>query len=223
MAQPTDFNDLININLDDFVRGADVSHHNSNVNWSNLSQKIDFCYIKLSDGPQYIDGYAQTHASGAKAHGISIGFYHFARPEDSPNGDVDANAKQQAKRVLDCLSELNAMGITADLPLALDLENVGGGHPWDTNLDQENYMQWIKTFATEVFDPVINAKPVVLYSRTNYLRDHLPEDHSLSIDHPLWISRYNKDCDVLDPETAGWANWDIWQFTEQGLLLPDDP
>lgn len=218
---PSDYTDLVNVQLGDYYKGIDISHHNRSINWETLRNRIDFCYIKLSDGRQYIDDYASIHANGAKSINIPFGFYHFARPDEPEN--VIANANQQASRVLELLDTLKQNNIEPQLPFGLDLENVKnrtGEIIWDTSLNQESYLQWIHTFSEKVFDPIINPQDIVIYGNKAYLDNVLPDEHDLGR-FKLWVARYNQDCNVIEP-VKGWQAWDIWQFTEQGLILPDE-
>jgi lysozyme len=229
MAQAGDFSDLTNIDLGQVYRGVDISHYNKSVNWTTLSDKIDFCIIKLSDGKANADDYSQTHAQGAASVGKAFGFYHFARPESIGGESVEDNAKAQASFVMGLLTDLQSRGINAKLPLCLDLEDIPPraatatkpARPgWDTNLGSDGYLLWIKTFIAGIFDPVANPLKPALYGRQNYLDQHLPDGHGLGA-YPLWLSRYNADAANAVP-AAGWDDWDGWQFSETGLLLPDE-
>jgi hypothetical protein len=235
MAQISDFSDLSNIDLGQCYRGVDISHYNVSVNWANLSDKIDFCIIKLSDGKSNADAYSQTHAQGAASIGKAFGFYHFARPETSDGESVEDNAKAQAGFVMGLLSDLQSQGVNPKFPLCLDLENIPptparpatGNRPaqpakpgWDTNLGPDDYLLWINTFIAGVFDPVSNPLKLVIYGRQNYLDQHLPDGHGLGA-NPLWLARYDGDATKAIP-AAGWGDWDGWQFSETGILLPDE-
>src|SRR5688572_3599125 len=64
--------------------GIDVSHFQVNVNWAtvkNVGQK-DFAFIRATRGADFLDTEFEKNMdglTGAKAQGLMVGFYHFAR------------------------------------------------------------------------------------------------------------------------------------------------
>lgn len=68
------------------IKGCDVSHWNSIVNYANYA----FCIIKATEGVRFKDVKKDTHARNAKAFNCEIGFYHYARPELGNTPEAEA-------------------------------------------------------------------------------------------------------------------------------------
>ena len=77
--------------------GTDVSHYQQTVDWVKCrTNGIAFAYTKATEGTGYIDDTLVSHINGAKAQGIPIGLYHYARPDLHPN--ITAQVAPTAKR-----------------------------------------------------------------------------------------------------------------------------
>ena len=61
--------------------GIDVSRHQGVIDWSKVAQdkKIQFVYIKASEGTTYTDPQYARNIKGAKKNGFLVGSYHFLR------------------------------------------------------------------------------------------------------------------------------------------------
>ena len=63
--------------------GADISHYQVITDWKAFASKINFVYIKATEGSAagsaYVDPKMDSHFKGAKSQGLPRGFYHFAR------------------------------------------------------------------------------------------------------------------------------------------------
>lgn len=68
--------------------GIDLSHHNNlgENDWKILknNKKVDFVYIKATQGLSYKDPMRFTHAELAEKNGIAFGYYHFFEDNVSP-------------------------------------------------------------------------------------------------------------------------------------------
>lgn len=61
------------------VRGIDISRHQGAINWKKLgvSGKVDFVYIKATEGCDYVDPFYPANWRAAKKSAITRGVYHF--------------------------------------------------------------------------------------------------------------------------------------------------
>lgn len=59
------------------VQGFDVSHHQENINWKNITPKFQFVYLKATEGGDYKDPKFQENWLKAREHGFHVGAYHF--------------------------------------------------------------------------------------------------------------------------------------------------
>ena len=123
----------------------DISHWNGELDFAKIkSDGIDGIYIKCTDGVSFVDPMCLKYATGAKAQGIAVGYYHFAEPGIDPI--------TQAIFFKGRLSTLPQ----SDLMPVLDIEK-------DTTV---NVQDWINKF----YDAFV--EPLMLYSYQPYLDLH---------------------------------------------------
>lgn len=62
--------------------GIDVSHYQLSIDWAEIArkEKVAYVYIKATEGSNLTDDYYRKNLEGAKKQGISVGAYHFYRP-----------------------------------------------------------------------------------------------------------------------------------------------
>ncbi len=196
------------VNLPPLCRiGIDVSHDNDIPDWSAIKNAgVSFTYIKISEGVGSPDNAAGGHANAAQQGGLKIGYYHFGHPDTRNGGTVISDANAEADDALSRMADI----AKPDLPLVLDLED---SPPWDTPLSPNDYQEWINTFINRIQSN--SGSDVMLYSRKSYLDVKLPNEHNLG-KYKLWISYYSDtDSDkIICP--AGWTDWAMWQYCENG-------
>ena len=192
MNEPLNYTDIKNIDLNQFIKGIDLSHNNgaiTSVTWNIIKGLgIEFVYHKLTEGMHMSDPNCIPNIKIAKQAGFKIGYYHFCHPE------IDI-----IRQISNVKNNLSLVPI-ADLPLVLDYEE-SATSPQD-NLD---YIQaFIKAFPG-----------CIIYSTADFLNNHLPKNHGLT--QKLWIARYNFDYNSLKMPD-GWDDFKIWQFTSKGKI-----
>lgn len=150
------------------VHGIDVSHHQDVIDWTRVARaRVQFAYLKTSEGGDWRDQSFGTNLQGAKANGIAVGAYHFFT--------FCAPGSVQARNFL------SAAPVDATrLPPAVDLEYVGncGARP-----AREAFARELRAFL-HITEARYRAVPVLYTTRTffeNYLRD----DEFAR--YPLWI------------------------------------
>jgi GH25 family lysozyme M1 (1,4-beta-N-acetylmuramidase) len=183
------------------MNGIDCSHFQGHINFSEVLKndpKIDFIYIKATQGVGYTDPALQYNSSEAKKAGLKIGYYHYASINTQ---DVESDAKAEARYFVSIIEQRSI----PDLPLALDIEEN------KSNLSKEKVLLWIQTFFSELEN--IHRKDYILYSYTSFLNDNLPKIHNLG-NIRLWIAAYvNKPEPVLP---NGWRQYYMWQYSAKG-------
>jgi lysozyme len=188
-VQPTSFSDT------DSVRGIDVSHHNGDINWPGIaSAGIKFCYVKATEGSGVKDIRFHEYYDASKAARLLSGAYHFFRP------GVDAEA--QAETFLHVVPELTA----GDLPPALDVE-IDDGQTAHGILD--GVQQWL-----EAVENVLGHRPIIYTSRGFW--NAITAASARFSDYMLWVAHYTTASSPRLP--AGFSDYVIWQFTEQGRI-----
>src|ERR1700741_281919 len=185
------------------MKGIDVSHYNGTVDWSKVAanpEKIDFVYIKASEGVGYTDPTFTFNSSEAKKAGIKTGYYHFATLNT-------LNDVPDAKAEADYFVSVIKTAPAPDLPYALDIETNKVG------LDKAQVLEWITTFLAEMKSAGYGN--TLIYSYTPFLNANLPANHGLG-NIRLWIAAY-----VSAPAPAlpqGWSSYYIWQNSSKGTV-----
>jgi len=135
-----------------FVRGIDVSRWKGSISWQRVAQGgYRFTFAEATNGFMADPSFARNR-SGAKAAGLALGAFHFARPAGLTSRAVVANAISQAD-----LFVAVAQPQTGELAPVLDLERTGG-------LSPAALRAWTATWLNEVqlqvgIRPTIYASP----------------------------------------------------------------
>ncbi|WP_052947964.1 GH25 family lysozyme [Aneurinibacillus tyrosinisolvens] len=94
------------------IKGIDVSHWQGNIDWQKVAADgVQFVFIKATEGTTYFDPTFNEYAAGAKANGIHLGTYHYAKFSNV------AEAQAEVQYFLGKIA-----GISFDYPVVLDLE-----------------------------------------------------------------------------------------------------
>ncbi len=175
------------------VQGFDVSHHQGDIDWKQISPKrYQFVYLKATEGGDFQDRKFQHNWLAAREQGLRVGAYHFYRL--CRNGAVQAdNFIQTVPHKADALAPV------------IDLE-------YDSNCintyTKEQLLKEIQLMHDRL--KTHYGKPPIFYVSKNFyhlvLTDSFP--HTL-----LWI----RDYDGM-PELKDKRAWSFWQYSRQGKI-----
>ncbi|MHA7191139.1 GH25 family lysozyme [Arthrobacter sp. MDT2-16] len=192
------------------VLGVDVSSHQANVDWRGAwNQGSRFAYVKATESTNYINPYFVGQYGGSEAVGMLRGAYHFAIPSVS-------SGAQQANYFLN-----NGGGWTADgktLPPLLDVEY----NPYASlgnscyNMSAAQMVSWIRDFSNTVYNRI--GRLPMIYTTTDWWNTCTGASRAFA-SHPLHIANYNNSGAGTMP--AGWAGYDLWQYTSIGPVVGD--
>lgn len=177
------------------INGIDVSVHQGNLDWKILKEaaaddvKLDFAFIKATEGRTKVDRYFKNNWQEAKKHGIIRGAYHFFLPNKS--------GTEQAELFLKTV-ELQE----GDLAPVCDIEITGGA---DQEMLNNNLKEWL-----DAVEESTGKKPI-LYSSKKFYEKYLEAEFS---NYPLWIAHYNVP--GLDMTSGG--QWHFWQHNDKGRI-----
>lgn len=177
------------------IHGIDVSYAQGKIDWQRVKAmeedgvKINFAFIKATEGLLTVDPYFQRNWREAAKTGILCGAYHFFRPEK--------DGKLQARFFLQ-----NVNIEKGDLPPVVDVEKLYGKSP--TKMRHELY-----AFLTHI-EQKTQVRPVI-YSGLSFYRDYLKGHFD---DYPLWIAHYYRP--ELLPGNA--IYWKFWQHSDKGKV-----
>src|SRR5262245_53102110 len=102
------------------VAGIDVSYYQKDIDWTKVKAAgVDFAFIRVSDGLNFIDSKFSSNWPSARSAGIVRGAYQFFRPGLDPVA--------QANLLIERMGPLEA----DDLPPVIDVEtnDAGPGTP----------------------------------------------------------------------------------------------
>jgi lysozyme len=172
------------------ITGIDISLHTGKINFTKIrEQKIDFVYIKSSEGFTYKDKNFETNYVNARNNNIPVGVYHYFR--------FTNDGRAQAANFLRAIK-----GKEIDLPLALDVEEWGQFR----RVKREVVINEIRSFLEEMERNT--SRRIIFYSNENCYRKYI---EGVFDDHPIWICSFN------DPPEIE-AKWTFWQHSHIGEL-----
>jgi len=118
------------------LEGIDVSHWQGTIDWGKVrGAGKKFAFIKASEHTSFVDDKYQSNRANAKAAGLKVGAYHFARPNV---GTTDAYA--EADHFIE-----TADWTSGELRPVLDLEDTGG-------LSSSALQTWVKAFVQRIYE-----------------------------------------------------------------------
>jgi lysozyme len=180
---------LLNIESKGLVLGVLLSKLNDNVNYQLLKErKIQFSYIRLTQGISKKDEFAERHAQQLDSIGVHIGFYHFFVPTDDP--------KLQAENFIHQLKT-----IKWQLAPVIDCEEMSSKIPSD-------YANRVYEFAN-IIKSKTGVVPII-YVSSKFANEHLDQRFS---EFPLFIARYIGSDVPATPELPKfWKKYMFWHI-----------
>jgi len=170
------------------ITGIDVSHHTGKIDFQIAKdQKIDFVYMKSTEGEYFKDKTFENNFKGAKESGIPIGAYHFFR--------FNKPGKNQVKNFISSIK-----GKTFELPFVLDIEDWGN----NTSNSKEEIINEINVFITSF--KMETGADLMIYTNENGYKKYIADSFS---NNNIWICSFNKK-----PNIKG--KWTFWQHSHKG-------
>lgn len=174
-----------------YREGIDVSHYQGWIDWDQVAgcSKISYVYLKATEGANYLDDTYARNLSEARRVGLSVGSYHFYRP--------NVNWQEQFRNLTE-----NVKAETQDLVPIIDIETRG-------KVSEERFINDLKDFVSEV-EKHYGKKPL-LYSYQNFYNRHLLGH----FDGYHWmIAKYQESSPVLNDG----KDYIMWQYTSTGSI-----
>jgi lysozyme len=184
--------------------GVDVSRYQGLINWGMVARAgVRFAVCKATEGNSYVDPSFRRNLEGAKASGLLVSAYHFARP--TPR---HAPAREQAQHLARTVGALEP----GYLPLVLDLEH--------TELPPEATARWALEFLSEL--DRLTGRRSILYTGPGWWDGAIGRSPSAALlaAWPLWVAHYTERPAprVPRPWLAGRPPWLWWQYSSSGRV-----
>jgi len=182
---------------------VDLSNNNPGpIDWRQVKGDGVFgVLLKVSEGRNFVDQTWPERSRGARAAGLHVGGYHFARPGGDP--------LEQATIFVGHLGKVERR----DLHPALDLEVN------DQKLHPAELFAWARNFGSHVH--AMTGSKVLWYTYPGFLAEQ-GWRHQLGTGAGLWIADYGpndgRDHGVPDGATKPWRSFVAHQFTSVGRV-----
>ena len=175
------------------IYGIDVSHHQGKIEWGKVkkwkNKKLDFVYIKATEGATYIDKTYKTNIKEAKENDFLVGSYHYFRTTSSIE-----NQFQNFIKTIDKSEQ--------DLIPLIDVEE-------KTNWTNKEFHKNFKAFLNMV-ENYFGQKPMI-YTVNSFYNLNLSGKYK---EYHFLIGRYGENAPNMRDKTS----WTIWQFSETGKV-----
>ena len=174
------------------MHGIDVSHHQDNIDWDAVKAmkvqeiKIDFVFIKATEGLGRVDNAFRRNWFNARQAGIPRGAYHYFLPSKS--------GKAQAENFIATIQPEKG-----DLPPVLDIEQTNGASVEDI---QQRAKDWLM-----MIEKQFKVKPII-YTNVDFYENFLAGKFD---DYPLWIAHY-----LVQDKPRIQRHWTFCQHNEKG-------
>jgi GH25 family lysozyme M1 (1,4-beta-N-acetylmuramidase) len=186
-----------------YIEGIDVSHWQGTIDWAKVKAAgKKFAFLKASEHTSFVDDKYATNRANAKAQGILVGAYHFARPDTSVNDAIN-----EADHFID-----TAKPVAGELLPVLDLEVSGG-------LTDAQVAAWAKAFLDRVYERT-GVKGAIYMSPsfwTNYAGN---SPNLVNAGYKvLWIAHWTTGpAPTVPASNWGGNGWTFWQYTSDGSV-----
>lgn len=152
----------------DAAWGIDTASWQGQPDWNRAAGAgLSFVYVKSSEGSSTSYSTLDQQYQGARAAGLAVGLYHYARPNESPEINADALAFQ--------VNRLAAVG--GHLPPCLDLEEGSG-----------DLSGWTRRFVARLRAQT-GCTRVMVYSGASFFQTNIGEGW-MDDDIAVWIAHY---------------------------------
>lgn len=167
------------------VFGTDISRHQGKIQWDKLANfrfnghKIEFVFIKATEGESWEDRQFNYNWKMAKFHQILRGAYHFYLPK--------VHSVKQMKNFTSVVKMEKG-----DLPPVLDVEV-------ESSLSKSTYRKGVLN-CLKIMEETYGVKPII-YTNQKLYRSYLK--HKSFEDYQFWISRLKS----TPPKIDHWQFW----------------
>lgn len=176
------------------IHGIDVSYYQGKIDWPQVKSmeedgvKVDFAFIKATEGLLLVDPYFQRNWREAPKAGVKVGAYHFFRPKK--------NGLWQANFFLQTITFEKG-----DLPPVVDIESLDG-------VSAKEMRKQLNAFIIRVEDKT--GKKPIIYSGLKFYQDYLSGYYD---GYDFWVAHYHQEKLKL-PKSA----WKFWQHSDKARI-----
>ena len=179
------------------VQGIDVSKYQGDIDWGRVREAgIDFAYLKVSEGGDYVDSRFFDNWEGASRAGVPRGAYHFMY--------WCRSASEQAVWFTQAVPQ-----DSSQLPPVLDLEWNNDSKTCPQRIPRDEALAKIRKML-EILELHTGKRPVI-YTDITFHRDVLEGEFP---DHEFWLRSVAAEPEERYKERP----WTFWQYTATGRV-----
>jgi GH25 family lysozyme M1 (1,4-beta-N-acetylmuramidase) len=186
-----------------YIEGIDVSHWQGWIDWPTVAETgRRFAFLKASDDTDFVDQTYARNYERAKAAGLVVGGYHFARPDATPGSAI-----AEADHFADTL--ILASG---DFRPVLDLEQTGG-------LPVADLQAWVRDFLDQLY--LRTGLRATIYVSPSFWSNKMGNTGWFAANgyDTLWIAHWTTGAAPTVPASNwGGRGWTFWQYTSDGRV-----
>lgn len=174
-----------------YKEGIDVSHYQGSINWDQVvdGTPISYVYLKATEGASLVDDTYERNLNEARRVGLSVGSYHFYRP------NIDW------KKQFNNMTSVVKMD-EQDLVPIIDIEHRG-------SVSSDAFIADLRAFVEKVTE--YYGKKPLLYTYHNFYNRYLQGEFK---DYHFMIARYRSDSPTLNDG----KDYIMWQYTSTGSV-----
>jgi lysozyme len=180
------------------IHGVDVSKYQGDIDWSSVrNAKVQFAWIKATEGANYVDSNFQRNWFAAKAAGLPRGAYHFVywcRPWQEEMAWFEANVPVDPDA----------------LPPVLDVEATPDSKTCQIHLQRSEVIAEMHAMLDEMQRHY--GKRPMIYTTVDFYRAILQP--SAFSDYPIWVRSTKYHPAVV----YGQRKWRFWQYQSDGYV-----
>lgn len=170
------------------IKGIDVSAHSGTICWEEVSRsKVDFVFIKATEGCTMVDRQFRANVQGAVAAGIPVGAYHFF--------NFNSDGAQQARHFWKTVKTSRL-----SLPLVVDFEEYGNNIRTPGKTITENLRRFVRTINS------LSGSEVMIYTNEDCYRSYIRGNFGSPM---IWIASF-RFIPTVD------CHWIFWQYSHRG-------
>ena len=175
------------------IRGVDVSHHQGDIDWGKMAEeKIDFAYIKATEGSSHVDEKFHTNWKDIEQTNLRYGAYHFF--------SFDSAGETQAQNYISTVGSLDGKLIPA-----VDVEYYGDKESRKNELDRKAIIKELGVLL-RVLEEEYHTKPII-YTTYSAYHDFIEGAFD---EYDLWIRNV-----YYTPDMGMKGHWLYWQYTDR--------
>ena len=174
-----------------YREGIDVSHYQGFIDWQRVvkSANISYAYLKATEGATYVDDTYERNLREAREAGLSVGSYHFYRPNVAPQvqfENIKANIKIEEQDLVPII-DIETRGTVSDAQFIADLKEL-------IRLVERHF-----------------GKKPLLYTYQNFYNRHLCGQFK---SYHWMMAKYQDEQPIL----SDGRDYIMWQYTAKGSI-----